>query len=196
MNFAIDGPPLSAASVGSQPASTSHNLHPSCTSAESSTHSLESKSTSNFTHCIEATMNLSSEVHHGGNCSTSSSPISILPKQLVLQHAQLGCGASQELPTIFKAKCLIPSSSPTGTAIQQRHGIAKSLSLPSLGSSPSRRRRRWSSGPSTFMRERKLQLRRSICESGVKRLYDDRKDNILEIFEDQWLISDDLDDYE
>ncbi|CAB9514876.1 expressed unknown protein [Seminavis robusta] len=47
-----------------------------------------------------------------------------------------------------------------------------------------------------WLEEQRLQQRRSKCEDSVRQLYEERKENIVEIFQNQWLISDDLDEYE
>jgi len=67
-------------------------------------------------------------------------------------------------------------------------------SLPTPGHS-----RRWGSCPSQLQRcvsedERKLRHRRLLCESSVRNLYEERKDHILEIFSDTWLLSNSLED--
>ena len=54
-------------------------------------------------------------------------------------------------------------------------------------------RRRCFSCPQV-LEERRLQMRRSICESAVQKLYDDRKENIEELFQNQWFLSDVLED--
>lgn len=43
-----------------------------------------------------------------------------------------------------------------------------------------------------FMEEKQLQQRRNQCESSLKKLYDERKEHIFELFENTWIISDPL----
>lgn len=42
--------------------------------------------------------------------------------------------------------------------------------------------------------ERRLRQRRTMCESTVQKLYEERKDHIMEIFEDSWVLTTPLDD--
>ena len=72
-----------------------------------------------------------------------------------------------------------------------------SISLDDDGSAKSFPRRCYSC-PATPLpqEERTLHARRSIAESNVQKLYEERKDKIMEIFENQWLISDELDEYD
>lgn len=44
------------------------------------------------------------------------------------------------------------------------------------------------------LEERRLQMRRSVCESVVQQLYENRKERIMEIFENRWFLSDILED--
>ena len=62
---------------------------------------------------------------------------------------------------------------------------------------PSLLRRRWTMVPPTdadSVNEQNLKQRRVLCQSLVQRLYEDRKERILEIFQDTWLLTDALDD--
>lgn len=42
--------------------------------------------------------------------------------------------------------------------------------------------------------ELKLRHKRALCETSIQQLYEERKDHIMELFEDSWIISDPLDD--
>jgi hypothetical protein len=53
--------------------------------------------------------------------------------------------------------------------------------------------RRWTSSPPST-NEASLRQRRYQCESVVKQLYEDRKERIMEIFQNTWVLSDPLDD--
>lgn len=44
--------------------------------------------------------------------------------------------------------------------------------------------------------EKRLQKRRSICEASIKKLYEERKDHIDEIFQSQWIVSNALEDFD
>ncbi|CAB9514701.1 expressed unknown protein [Seminavis robusta] len=54
-------------------------------------------------------------------------------------------------------------------------------------------RRTWTI-PADVPSEQSLRERRSLCESLVQRLYEDRKERILEIFQHTWLLTDTLED--
>jgi len=97
-----------------------------------------------------------------------------------------------------------PSSSGRGSKLFRR---SKSLDADKdfrmvVDDSLPKRSRRWTSWepaePPTIRtddpEERALRNRRYLCESTVQQLYEERKDHILELFSDTWLLTDDLGD--
>ena len=96
-----------------------------------------------------------------------------------------------------------PNSSSKRCSSSEPPAVRKSSSFPGGSNRHSDKffRRRCNSEPSSSTLfqssdEKQLRVRRALCEASVKQLYDARKDHIDEIFENQWIVSDVLDDYD
>lgn len=116
---------------------------------------------------------------------------------------------ASQLQKLQGASTCLQAQGPTDTPTSTAATVSSSLDLPlirrnlSLDSAqdlisavgkPAMIRRWTSSPPST--NEVILRQRRFQCESMVRRLYEDRKERIMEIFQHTWILSDPLDDDE
>jgi hypothetical protein len=141
-------------------------------------------------------------------CSDSPSRVSdeLLMTVMHLQQLQVASTTCLQVPgQAADTTTLTAATSPTSTTATSSSLdmplIRRNLSLDSAQDylisavgKPAMIRRWTSTPPST--NEAILRQRRFDCESMVRRLYEDRKERIMEIFQHTWILSDPLDDEE